>query len=100
MTAAVGVIGLGAMGSGMARSLRRAGFGVHVFDLRPGVAASFATDGGTACASAAELAAACTVVVSVVVNAEQTEDLLFGSGGVAPAMAPGAVFVMCSTVDP
>jgi len=100
MTAAVGVIGLGAMGSGMAQSLRRAGFAVHVFDLRPGIAAVFAADGGTARASAAELAAACSVVVSVVVNAEQTEDLLFGNGGVAAAMAPGAVFVMCSTVDP
>jgi 3-hydroxyisobutyrate dehydrogenase len=100
MTAAVGVIGLGAMGSGMAQSLRRAGFDVHVFDLRPGAAAGFARDGGSACGSAAELAAACPVVVSVVVNAEQTEDLLFGSGGVAAAMAPGSVFVMCSTVDP
>ena len=100
MTAAVGVIGLGAMGSGMARSLRRGGYVVHVFDLRPGAAADFAREGGITCASAAELAAACPVVVSVVVNADQTEDLLFGSGGVAAAMAPGSVFVMCSTVDP
>jgi 3-hydroxyisobutyrate dehydrogenase len=100
MKTAVGVIGLGAMGSGMAQSLRRAGFDVSVFDLRPGVADAFARDGGSACGSAAELAAACTVVVSVVVNAEQTEDLLFGNGGVAAAMAPGSVFVMCSTVDP
>ena len=100
MTPTVGVIGLGAMGSGMAQSLRRGGHAVHVFDLRPGVAADFARDGGSACASAAELAAACTVVVSVVVDADQTEDLLFGSGGVAAAMTPGSVFVMCSTVDP
>jgi 3-hydroxyisobutyrate dehydrogenase len=94
MTPTVGVIGLGAMGSGMAQSLRRGGHAVHVFDLRPGVAAD------SACASAAGLAAACTVVVSVVVDADQTEDLLFGSGGVAAAMTPGSVFVMCSTVDP
>ena len=100
MTPTVGVIGLGAMGGGMAQSLRRGGHAVHVFDLRPGVAADFARDGGSACASAAGLAAACTVVVSVVVDADQTEDLLFGSGGVAAAMAPGSVFVMCSTVDP
>ncbi len=96
----VGVIGLGAMGGGMARSLRRAGHAVHVFDVRPEAAAAFAAEGGTACASAAELAAACPVVVSVVVNAAQTEDLLFGAGGVAAAMAPGGLFVMCSTVDP
>jgi putative dehydrogenase len=96
----VGVIGLGAMGGGMARSLRRAGHAVHVFDLRADVARAFAAEGGTAHASAAELAARCEVVVSVVVNAAQTEDLLFGAGGVAQALRPGSVFVMCSTVDP
>ena len=36
----------------------------------------------------------------MVVNAAQTEDVLFGSGGVAAAMRAGSVFVMCSTVDP
>ena len=96
----VGLIGLGAMGQGMASSLRRGGFDLRVFDVRPSVAETFAKDGGTACASAAELAAASDVVVSVVVNAAQTEDVLFGSGGVAAAMRPGSVFVMCSTVDP
>jgi L-threonate 2-dehydrogenase len=96
----VGLIGLGAMGGGMARSLRRAGCNVHVVDLRPGVAEAFAAEGGLACASAAELAAKCDVIVSVVVNASQTEDVLFGEGGCAAAMHPGSVFVMCSTVDP
>jgi putative dehydrogenase len=96
----VGLVGLGAMGLGMAQSLRRGGFLPQVFDIRPGVAEAFAREGGTARASAAALAAGCDVVVSVVVNAAQTEDLLFGSGGVAAAMQPGSVFVMCSTVDP
>jgi L-threonate 2-dehydrogenase len=96
----VGLVGLGAMGSGMAQSVRRNGFVLQVFDVRAGVAQRFAQDGGTAAASAASLAAHCDVVVSVVVNAMQTEDLLFGAGGVAAAMRPGSVFVMCSTVDP
>jgi 3-hydroxyisobutyrate dehydrogenase len=67
------------------------------------VVQAFAQDGGTACASVAELAAACDVVVSVVVNAQQTEQVLFGGhgdAGAAAAMKPGSVFVMCSTVDP
>jgi 3-hydroxyisobutyrate dehydrogenase len=96
----VGLIGLGAMGAGMAASLRRAGCDVHVHDVRPGVAEAFAREGGTPCATAAELAAACEVVISVVVNLQQTEDVLFGAGGVAAAMRPGSLFVMCSTVDP
>ena len=96
----VGVIGLGAMGAGMAGSLRRAGCDLHVCDVRDGVAARFASEGGTADATPAVLAAACDVVVSVVVNAAQTESVLFGDGGVATVMKPGSVFVMCSTVDP
>jgi len=101
---AVGLIGLGAMGSGMAASLRRAGADLFVCDARDGVARAFAAEGGAACASPAELAARCEVVVSVVVNAAQTESVLFGDGspgaGAAAAMRPGSVFVMCSTVDP
>jgi L-threonate 2-dehydrogenase len=96
----VGVIGLGAMGGGMARSLRRAGYEVHVMDARPGVAEAFAAEGGVTCASPAELASLCDVIVSVVVNAAQTESVLFGEAGCADAMRPGSVFVMCSTVDP
>ncbi|QLH19498.1 L-threonate dehydrogenase [Streptomyces sp. Rer75] len=96
----VGVVGLGAMGLGMARSLRRAGYDVGVHDLRPEVAADFTRGGGTAFASPGDLAAAVDIVVSVVVNAEQVESVLFGADGAADRLRPGAVFVMCSTVDP
>ncbi|MFM9370086.1 L-threonate dehydrogenase [Streptomyces sp. Da 82-17] len=100
----VGVVGLGAMGLGMARSLRTAGFDVGVHDLRPEVAAAFAEQGGTAHASAAALAAEVDVLVGVVVNSAQVESVLFGTGdgtgGAADALRPGAVYVMCSTADP
>ena len=96
----VGVIGLGAMGSGMARSLRRHGHAVRVFDVRTEVAQAFAAEGGIACSSLTDLAQQCQVIVSVVVNAAQTEAVLFGEGGCAAAMARGSVWVMCSTVDP
>jgi L-threonate 2-dehydrogenase len=102
MTAAtsIGVIGLGAMGLGMATSLRRAGFLVHVCDVRTGAAQAFAAEGGVACATPADMAAACEVIVSVVVNAAQTEAVLFGEHGAAAAMTPGSLLVMCSTIDP
>jgi 3-hydroxyisobutyrate dehydrogenase len=102
-TTTVGLIGLGAMGSGMAQSLRRAGHTVHVFDVRREVAAAFAAQGGVAHDTLASLGAACDVIVSVVVNAAQTESVLFGDAttpGCAASMKPGSVFVMCSTVDP
>ncbi|MCK6403741.1 MAG: NAD(P)-dependent oxidoreductase [Sphaerotilus natans subsp. sulfidivorans] len=96
----IGVVGLGAMGRGMAASLRRAGWNVHVCDVRPEAAQAFAAEGGVACASPAELAAHCELIVSVVVNAAQTEAVLFGEDGAAAAMRPGSLFIMCSTVDP
>ncbi len=107
----IGLIGLGAMGSGMAATLRAKGHELHVCDARPGVAQTFAAQGGVACDTPAEVARACETVISVVVNAEQTEAVLFGratngatpdtdTGGAMSAMRPGAVFVMCSTVDP
>jgi L-threonate 2-dehydrogenase len=104
----VGLIGLGAMGSGMAQSLRRAGHVPFVFDVRREVADKFAADGGIACGTLAELGANADVIVSVVVNAAQTESVLFGSTdsdgkattGIASSMKRGSVFVMCSTVDP
>ena len=96
----VGIIGLGAMGAGIAQTLRNNGFAIHVCDVRPGVAEAFVADGGTAHATTAALAAVSDVVVSVVVNAAQTESVLFGENGAAAAMRPGSTFVMCSTVDP
>jgi putative dehydrogenase len=103
-TLSVGVIGLGAMGMGMAQSLRRAGHVVNVFDVRTDVAQRFAAEGGVACASLADIAKASDVLVSVVVNAAQTESVLMGDGGAQSGcinhLQPGSVFVMCSTVDP
>ncbi len=100
MSQPIGLIGLGAMGRGMAASLRRAGFSVHVCDVRPDAVQAFIADGGVGCADPAELASRCDIVVSVVVNAAQTEEVLFGAHGAAAAMQPGHLFVMCSTVDP
>ena len=99
----VGLIGLGAMGSGMAGSLRRANLDLYVYDVHSEVAQKFVQNGGTACSSLKELGSLCDVLVSVVVNAAQTEEVLFGSSaapGVMETLKPGSVFVMCSTVDP
>ena len=96
----VGVVGLGAMGSGMAQSVRRAGHVPFVFDVRTDVATNFAKEGGVACGTLAELGGKADVIVCVVVNAAQTESVLFGADGVAATMKRGSVFVMCSTVDP
>ncbi len=96
----IGLIGLGAMGLGMAQSLRRAGHAPFVHDARPGIGEAFAKEGGTACNSPADVGGQCDILISVVVNAAQTESVLFGPLGCAATLKPGSVFVMCSTVDP
>lgn len=96
----VGVIGLGSMGGGVAKSLLRAGFPVVVCDVRPAVVQGFVDLGATAAATPAVLAANCAVVVVLVVNAEQVESVMFGAGGAVAAMTPGTAVIMSVTLPP
>jgi len=100
-TGSVAVIGLGSMGAGMARACRRAGLDVYGYDVVPDAVERFVSDaGGRGAATPAAAAAAADIVICVVVNASQTEAVLFGADGIADAMRPGAVFVSSATMDP
>ncbi|WP_336488057.1 L-threonate dehydrogenase [Methylobacterium nigriterrae] len=99
-TGRAAIVGLGSMGAGMALSLLRAGLAVSAYDVNPQALAHFREAGGAGAASLADAAQGADIVVSVVVNAAQTEAVLFGEGGVADAMPEGAVFVSCATMDP
>ncbi len=94
------VIGLGSMGFGMAQSMKRAGLDVVGYDITPAAVDRFAAEGGRCADTPAEAVQGADIVVSVVVNAAQTETTLFGPGGVAGAMKPGAVFISSATMDP
>lgn len=96
----VGVVGLGSMGFGMALSLKRVGFDVTGCDVAPEVTARLVAEGGRGAASPAEAAKDADAVVSVVVNAAQTEAILFGAQGVAETLPKGAVFISSATMDP
>ncbi len=95
-----GVIGIGAMGMGVARRLLARGYTAHVRDIRRDAEDEARAAGATVCASPAEVAAACPVVITLVVDADQTEEVVFGRHGVAEGMQSGGVLVMCSTVSP
>ena len=96
----VGVIGLGAMGMGIAQSLLRADFEVHACDVRPEVVQKLADAGAHAAATPAALADKVDALLIVVVNAQQTEQVLFGADGAAAHLKPGAVVIACATVAP
>ena len=96
----VGIVGLGAMGMGIAQSLLRAGLEVHACDVRPETVRQLAEAGARAAATPAELAASVDALLIVVVNAQQTEQVLFGEHGAAARLKPGAVVIACATVAP
>lgn len=100
MRVATGVIGVGAMGLGVAASLCRAGFATYVRDVRPQPEREAAGLGATIVASPAAVAQHADVVVVLVVDAPQVEDVLFGADGLATTLRPDAVAVLSSTVDP
>jgi 3-hydroxyisobutyrate dehydrogenase-like beta-hydroxyacid dehydrogenase len=95
----IAVIGLGSMGYGIARSALRAGHEVVGVDVVPEAEARFRAEGGSA-AGLAEAAPGLDAVVVVVLNAAQTEAVLFGGDGVVPRLRQGAVVLACATVAP
>ena len=96
----VGIIGLGSMGFGVAASLLRANFAVHACDVRPDVLARFVALGGIAAATPAALGAQVDKLIILVVNAAQTDMVLFGDNGAATALPKGAVVISSATVAP
>lgn len=94
------VIGLGSMGWGAAVSLLRAGIPTVGCDVREEVLERFRAAGGETAQSPAGAAAEADVVFSFVVNAEQTEAVLFGPEGALPRTRPGTVVVSSATVPP
>lgn len=96
----IGVIGLGSMGLGIATSLLRAGFNVAGCDLSESAKTQITNAGGTACQTPFEVAKEAHIIISVVVNAVQTEAILFGAHGAADAMQAGAVFISSATMSP
>lgn len=96
----VAVIGLGSMGFGIATSLLRAGFEVVGSDPNPATTERLRALGGHIAANPAEAAAGAKAVLCVVVNAAQTEQVLFGANGCSGQMTPEAAFIAMATIAP
>ncbi|KAJ4247529.1 hypothetical protein NW762_013209 [Fusarium torreyae] len=98
----VGIVGLGAMGQGMAASLVRAGFNVHGYDVYKPSVDKFASLGETAspASTPADAAKDASLLILMVQNALQAEDVLFGSGRVVDVLPDDAIVLLSSTVAP
>jgi 3-hydroxyisobutyrate dehydrogenase len=101
----VGLIGLGIMGAPMARNLLKAGFPLTVATRTPGKAARFASEAaqwGAARAvnSAAEVAAASDVVITMLPDSPDVAAVARAADGVLAGARPGAVVIDMSTISP
>ena len=96
----VGVIGLGNMGMGAALNLLKKGHAVTGCDLREEARAAFAQEGGAVVGAPDALPADLEAVLVFVINAAQTEDVLFGEHGCLARLPRGSVILCCATVAP
>jgi 3-hydroxyisobutyrate dehydrogenase len=94
----VGVIGLGAIGDGVATSVLGEGFPLVVCDVRPEATAKFEDRAGVA-SSPADLAGRSDVVVVAVVDDNQVHAVLSGPDGALAAAGPATAFVVVSTIS-
>jgi 3-hydroxyisobutyrate dehydrogenase-like beta-hydroxyacid dehydrogenase len=100
MAISVGVIGVGALGEPIAALLLKAGFAVSACDVRREPVERLAKLGARRCASAAEVARHSDLVVSLVLDAAQTMDVVFGDAGLLSAIRPEAILAIGSTLGP
>lgn len=96
----IAIIGVGNMGGGMARNLLAKGWTVHVCDIDAEKARALEEKGALAHVSPAQAAINSVVTIICVVDAVQTQDVLFGAHGVADAMRLGGVVMLCPTLAP
>lgn len=98
--AQVAFIGLGQMGSPMARNLIKQGYQLHVFDTNPGAVAELAALGATPCCNAGQAAEGAEFVITMLPNGELVHDVLFGNDGVCSRLSPDALVIDMSTIHP
>ncbi len=96
----VGFIGLGIMGTGMARNLLKAGFDLTVWNRTAAKAEALAAEGAHMAGSPAELASRCDVIVICVSDTPDVEAVVLGEQGVLSGVRPGSLVIDCSTISP
>lgn len=95
-----GVIGLGDMGSGLAKNLIRNGFETTGLDLSADRMAAFVEMGGKSASSIMEVAQNSDAVYVMVMNGDQAKAVILGEDGLAANMPDGGVVILTATIKP
>ena len=96
----IGVIGLGDMGSGLAKNLMANGFSVFGLDLKPERQAAFTDMGGTLVNGAAQLGQHVDAAFVMVMNGDQAKSVILGPDGLVENMHQGGVVILSATIKP
>lgn len=96
----IGFIGLGIMGGGMAANLCRKGFALVVHNRTRAKAEPLLAAGATWAETPAALARQVTTVITMLAHPEAVAATAMGADGFLDHLAPGALWVDCSTVNP
>jgi len=100
MSERIGFIGLGIMGSGMARNLLTKGHALCVWNRSPERLAPILEAGATAAESPAALAARSDLLMICVSDTPDGEQVALGPGGVLEGLSPGSLVVDHSSISP
>jgi 3-hydroxyisobutyrate dehydrogenase len=95
----IAFLGLGIMGSGMARQLLAKGFPLSVFNRNPEKAMLIGKEGAHFAHSPGEAAAHARVIVSMVADDDASRNLWLGDDGALSTAAPGTICIECGTVS-
>jgi 3-hydroxyisobutyrate dehydrogenase/putative dehydrogenase len=96
----IGVVGLGDMGSGLAKNLLSNGFSVFGMDLKSERRAAFTDMGGTLVRDAADMGRHIDAVFVMVMNGDQAKSVILGPDGVVENMQSGGVVILSATIKP
>ena len=95
-----GVIGLGDMGSGLAKNLIKNGFETIGIDLLETRMKAFVEMGGTAAQDIAAVAQKAQAVYVMVMSGAEAKNIILGENGLVANMAPGGTVLLTATVKP
>ena len=96
----IGVIGLGAMGSGMVGVLLENGYPVTGFDLNSEAIRSAENKGARSAESPEEVGKASDMVITSLPSPQAFEETVLGEKGILKGLRPGAYIIDMSTIDP
>ncbi len=94
----IGVIGIGNMGSGLAKNLIKAGFDVYGYDLLPHRLQAFKELGGVPMISSAEVGTKCDAVFVMVMTGDEAKEVILGEG-LLSTLKPGSVILLTATIN-